>query len=231
MFKYCLINNPLAKDGKNFVAMVRSEKTVDLNRFIKDMVDEGTGLTRPQALAYFEKITQLVMRYLEQGYFVSTPLFRYRTSIAGTFNQKNEHFDRSKHAINITASAGTRIRSMATIEDPLKVSVSKVSPDIFLFIDCATEECNITGTANSLALIQGTQLSFEKSDLAQGVFFVSTTDSTKEYRAMIYSRIKPSEINFLVPNLEPGEYKVVMRNMTPNNKEMVTGTMEATILF
>jgi len=218
MFKYCLINNPLAKDGKNFVAMVRSEKTVDLNRFIKDMVDEGTGLTRPQALAYFEKITQLVMRYLE-------------TSIAGTFNQKNEHFDRSKHAINITASAGTRIRSMATIEDPLKVSVSKVSPDIFLFIDCATEECNITGTANSLALIQGTQLSFEKSDLAQGVFFVSTTDSTKEYRAMIYSRIKPSEINFLVPDLEPGEYKVVMRNMTPNNKEMVTGTMEATILF
>ena len=54
MFKYCLINNPLAKDGKNFVAMVKSEKTVDLDRFIKDMVDEGTGLTRPQAIAYFE---------------------------------------------------------------------------------------------------------------------------------------------------------------------------------
>jgi len=27
MFKYCLINNPLAKDGKNFVAMVRSGAT------------------------------------------------------------------------------------------------------------------------------------------------------------------------------------------------------------
>lgn len=26
MFKYCLINNPLAKEGKNFVAMVKSEK-------------------------------------------------------------------------------------------------------------------------------------------------------------------------------------------------------------
>jgi hypothetical protein len=231
MFKYCLINNPLAKDGKNFVAMVRSEKTVDLNRFIKDMVDEGTGLTRPQALAYFEKITQLVMRYLEQGYFVSTPLFRYRTSIAGTFNQKNENFDRSKHVINITASAGTRIRSLATIEDPVKVNLSKVSPEIFLFIDCKTDECNLTGTINDLGLIQGTQLSFDKADLTQGVFFVSATDATKEYRAMSYARIKPSEVNFMVPNLEPGEYKIVVRNMTPNNKEMVSGTMEATIMF
>jgi hypothetical protein len=231
MFKYCLINNPLAKEGKNFVALVRSERTINLDRFLKDMVDEGTGLTRPQALAYFEKMTQLVLRYLEQGYFVSTPLFRYRTSIAGIFDQKNELFDRSKHVINITASAGTRIRSLATIEDPLKVTVSKTSPEIFMFIDSVTDECNLTGTSNDLAVIQGSQLSLDKTDLKQGIFFVSVANPANEFRSVVYSRIKPSEINFKTPNLEPGEYKVVIRNMTPNNKEMVSGTLETTILF
>jgi hypothetical protein len=231
MFKYCLINNPLAKEGKNFVALVRSEKTINLDRFLKDMVDEGTGLTRPQALAYFEKMTQLVLRYLEQGYFVSTPLFRYRTSIAGIFDQKYELFDRSKHVINITASAGTRIRSLATIEDPVKVSVSKTSPEIFMFVDSVTDECNITGTSNDLAVILGSQLSFDKTDLKQGIFFISVANPANEFRSAVYSRIKPSEINFKTPNLEPGEYNVVIRNMTPNNREMVSGTLETTILF
>ena len=32
-------------------------------------------------------------------------------------------------------------------------------------------------------------------------------------------------------DLEPGEYKIVVRNMTPNNKEMVSGIMETIILI
>jgi len=231
MFKYCLIENPLSKEEKNFVALVRSERTIDLEQFLKDMVDEGSGLTRPQALAYFEKMTQLVLRYLQQGYFVTTPLFRYRASISGVFAQKIDLFDRSKHVINVTASAGARIRSMISLSDPTKITISKTSPEIFMFIDAVTEECNLTGTSNDLAVIQGSQLSFDKTDLKQGIFFVSVANPANEFRSAVYSRIKPSEINFKTPNLEPGEYTVVIRNMTPNNKEMVTGTLNTTILF
>lgn len=65
MFKYCLINNPLAKEGKNFVAMVKSEKTVSLDQFIKDMVDEGTGLTKEPSLL-FEKLKEERKMYIER---------------------------------------------------------------------------------------------------------------------------------------------------------------------
>lgn len=41
MLKYCLIDNQLSKDEKNYVAIVRSSKTVNLDEFLDDMVEEG----------------------------------------------------------------------------------------------------------------------------------------------------------------------------------------------
>jgi hypothetical protein len=231
MLKYCLIENPLLKDGKSFIALARSSKTVDLDQFMNDMVDEGTGLTKPQALAYFEKMIQLTVKYLQQGYFINTPLFRYRASISGVFDGKNDTFDPARHEIKLSSTAGSRIRNLNLTVDPNKVSVSKTSPQIFCFIDSATDESNTTGTSGGIAKIQGVNLKFDKTDLKQGIFFVSVANPETEVRASVYSGIRPSEIHISVPVLEAGEYKVVIRNMTANNKEMVSGTLEATILF
>jgi len=231
MLKYCLIENKMSKDEQNFVALVRSGKTVNLDEFPDDLVDEGTGLTRPQALAYFEKMTQLIIKYLRRGYFVSTPLFRYRSSISGKFNSKNDTFDATRHTVNITTTVGSRIQGLTSIIDPTKMSVSKTSPEIFYFIDSASDEMNTIGVSGGSAKIVGNQLRFDKTDPKQGIFFVSVADPAVEFRASIYSGIKPAEIHVTIPVLEPGEYKVVIRNMTPNNKEMVTGTLDANILF
>lgn len=231
MLKYCLIENQLAKDEKNFVALVRSSKTVSFEEFLNDMVDEGTGLTRPQAIAYFEKMTQLISRYLSKGEFVNTPLFRFRSSIPGKFTSKNDSFDPIRHKIKVTCTAGTRIQSMTSVTDPVKVQVSKTSPEIFYFIDSVTDDVNSTGTSGGTARIVGCQLRFDKADPKQGIFFVSVADPAVEHRASVYSGIKPAEVHATMPVLEPGEYKVVIRTMTPNNKEMVTGTLDANIVF
>jgi hypothetical protein len=45
------------------------------------MVEEGSGLTRPQALAYFERLTQTVIRLLENGCTINTPLFKVRPTL------------------------------------------------------------------------------------------------------------------------------------------------------
>lgn len=49
MLKYCLIDNRMSKDGKNCVAIVRSEKTINLDEFLNDMVEEGTGLSHQKS--------------------------------------------------------------------------------------------------------------------------------------------------------------------------------------
>lgn len=68
-------------------------------------------------------------------------------------------------------------------------------------------------------------MNFDKADMTQGIFFVSVADPTKEYRVMHYSRIKPSEINFLIPEMEAGEYKVVIRTLHAENKEPISGIL------
>lgn len=229
MLKFCLVENPMAKDEKNFVAVVSSIKTVGLEELLQDMVDEGTGLTRPQALAYFEKMTQLTKRYLEKGFFVTTPLFRYRTSITGTFDTKLDFFDATKHTLKISSTAGPRIRQLSTVPPLTKVSVSKTSPEIIMFTDSITDECNSIATPGEMAMIEGTNLKFDKKDLKQGIFFVPVADPTTEYRASGYSGIKPSVFHLRVPELEEGDYKVVIRANTPNDKEMVDGTLDAVI--
>lgn len=230
MLKYCLIDNQLSKDEKNCVAIVRSEKTINLDEFLNDMVEEGTGLNRPQALAYFEKMTMLTIKYLQKGYFVSTPLFRYRSSISGVFSTKNDSFDPTKHEINITSTAGTRIRNLGSIVTPTKVAVSKTSPEVFYFICSSTDEINSTGISGGSARILGTNLRFDKTDPKQGVFFVSAEDSSIEYRATLYSGIKPSEIHVTIPTLNPGDYKVVIRSLT-KKEELITGTLDGVVQF
>lgn len=87
------------------------------------------------------------MKYLQKGYFVTTPLFRYRSSITGVFDLKTDTFDPTKHEIKISSTAGTRIRNLSAIADPIKVTVSKTSPEVFYFICSATDEINSTGVS------------------------------------------------------------------------------------
>ena len=96
MIKYALRKNQLAFGEPNFVVHVSCMTRKTLDDLVSKMVEEGTGLTRPQAMAYFEKLTQIVISFLEDGCSVNTPLFRVRPTIKGVFNKFNDTFDPSK---------------------------------------------------------------------------------------------------------------------------------------
>jgi len=110
MIKYALRKNQLATNGEpSFVAHVRCMASKTIDDLVTKMVEEGTGLTRPQALAYFEKLTQIVINFLEDGCAVNTPLFRVRPSIKGVFTKFNDTFDPSKQKLNYSMTGGTRM--------------------------------------------------------------------------------------------------------------------------
>ena len=66
MLKYLLVNNAMTSNPNACVAIVSSPESKNLDDVVSFMVSEGTGLTRPQALAYFEKLTQTVMYFVGQ---------------------------------------------------------------------------------------------------------------------------------------------------------------------
>jgi len=121
MLKYALVDNVMATGPYNCVAVVSSPEVKDLNDIIDFMISEGAGLTRPQAMAYFEKLIQTVEYFVGQGHRVVTPLVKVRLSISGVFNDKKDVFDSSRHKLNIRASAGLRLREL-----PSKIKMEKV---------------------------------------------------------------------------------------------------------
>ncbi len=70
--KFALFKNRLVKDTNAYRAIVQEQKSIDLAQLIDEMVAEGTGLTRPQALAYCEKLFSLCEHYVLQGYRAKT---------------------------------------------------------------------------------------------------------------------------------------------------------------
>ena len=60
MIKYVLVENSLTKKENKFVALISDSQTKTMDDIINLMVSEGTGMTRPQTLAYFEKLKEVI---------------------------------------------------------------------------------------------------------------------------------------------------------------------------
>lgn len=163
MIKYALRKNQLAANGEpNFVAYVSCMASKTIDDLVTKMVEEGTGLTRPQAMAYFEKLTQIVINFLEDGCAVNTPLFRVRPSIKGVFTKYNDIFDSSKQKLNYSMTGGTRMEPVLAniIVEKLK---SKI-PFIETFFDGMSRLSNSKITPGGNAEIKGECLLFNLDD-------------------------------------------------------------------
>jgi hypothetical protein len=232
MLEYTLVENHLAgqENEERFVAHTKSIGTKTLEDVIKCLIAEGTGLTRPQALAYFEKISQSVVQFLSDGYCVSTPLFIARPTIKGIFADGNDNFDPLKHSIQIRIRPGSRLRNL-----PLEMFIAKRErkeelPVLINFIDASTKAKNTIMTPNGIGKIVGKKLQFDDSDLAQGVFFAHVDNPEIHIRSLVHSDIYPSEINFSIPDLAPGEYHVIVKSACKTSNKIGSGYMKKTII-
>jgi len=224
MIKYALRKNQLATGEPNFVANVSSMTSKTLDDLVTKMVEEGTGLTRPQAMAYFEKLTQIVISFLEDGCAVNTPLFRVRPTIKGVFAKFNDTFDPSKHKLNYSMSGGTRMEPvLANII--VEKSKSKI-PFVESFFDGMSRLTNSTITPGGNAEIKGECLLFNVDDPKQGVFFCPEAMPAIETSALAYLRNSFKEVSFMIPQLEPGTY--ILKVKTGNDEQGIqcSGTLE-----
>jgi len=147
MLKYALVENVLALNPNGYVAVVSSPETKDLNAVINYMIAEGTGLTRPQALAYFEKLIQTIEFFVGQGHRVNTPLIRVKPTISGVFTNTDDSFDSSRHAVHIRTSSGLRLLDLPTKIKLEKVEPSQSIPILRSFVDGVNKKVNTSGVS------------------------------------------------------------------------------------
>jgi len=226
MVKYALKENTLGEDSKGCVAVVSALGVATLDEIIGHIVSEGTGLTRPQAMAYFEKLAQSVEYFINLGFTVTTPLFRSRTSISGTFRNKYDSFDPSRHQINVRTISGVRLSKLEKGLSTVKTRLNRLfpSPEIFTDASSGTDNSKITG--GGVAILRGSLLKFDPQDSQQGIFFTAADNPAEETRVENYATIRSTEVNFQVPALEPKDYILSVKSTYYSWTSVRKGEME-----
>jgi hypothetical protein len=211
--------------SEEYIATVKQWKKTDLDQIIDYMVAEGTGLTRPQALAYFEMLVQSVEHFIKINGGVSTPLCHIRTTISGVFLNREDKFDNKRHCVHLCMSPGSRLKNVISQIKFKKENTGGHIPDPQSFIDAASETKNQMATPQSIATLKGDNLKFDSSDLEQGIFFVPENNVKGNIRVNFYSTVRTTEINFLVPLLPPGNYTVVIRTVMRRHRSIRAGVL------
>jgi len=228
MIHYSLTKDRMNPETDGYIAKVKQWAKTDLDDIMDYMVAEGTGLTRPQALAYFEKLMQSIEHFIEIRGSVTTPLFRIQTTISGVFRNKGDKFDPKRHHINLRIAPGTRLENIKNRLKLEKENNPERTPYPVVFIDVASNTTNGLATPKNIAKIKGHDLKFDPKDLRQGIFFVPE-NSSANVRANYYTSIKTTELDFLVPPLPPGNYTIVVQAIMRMHKSVKGGALQKLI--
>lgn len=217
MIKYALAKNQLAKNKPNYIANVSCMDYKTYNDLLDIMVEEGSGITRPQAIAVMERLIQSVNRLLEEGCTVNTPLFKVRPTIKGVFETEDDYFDPRKQKISYTMCAGQRLKPV-TANIVLK-KVKSTLPEIKTYFDGVSQKTNNIITPGGNAIIKGENLQFDPEDPEQGVFFCDVHHPKKAIRALSFTKYSFNQTIFTNPRLEPGNY--ILRLKTSNSDQSI----------
>jgi hypothetical protein len=151
-------------NANNFMAVSSNTQRYTLDDVFDRMVEVGSTITKADALAVFEEISQHIITIVEEGNAVTTPLVNVSSSVKGTFEDKDERFNPNKHRVRITIAAGKRLANTAADIHPQKVSGTKRRPEVRYVKDIHSDTTNATLTPTGPAHITGSLLKFDAED-------------------------------------------------------------------
>lgn len=223
--EYYLIRNHITDNPNDYRAVSRNASSYTIEDVYKQMTREGSTVTKAEALAVFEEITQAITSILQDGHSVVTPLVNISSSVTGVFDTEEDQFDSDRHQVQLNLNSGLRLKNLPASIQPNRIEGSEPAPDIKYLHD------NVSGTRSELltpgggARIKGSLLKFDEEDDQQGIFFVNTQDGTEQRVERALLRNMPKELIFTIPNLAAGEYRLEVRSILNNMSTIRSGIL------
>jgi hypothetical protein len=201
--KYYLQQNLLSAKENAYAAHIT---TVD-SQYSRDIIDRmgnrGTTISKVDMEAFLSLLTETICDELSKGYSVKLPFATIGLSVGGIFDGATDAFDKNRHQLRPTITAGPHLKKRVKDFTLQKISKPVSMPDPRQFHDLTTDERNSTITPNGLATIYGSKLKFTTPHPEQGIYFVSD-DGAYEVKTEIIAGTTPSKLVFQVPDLPPG---------------------------
>lgn len=219
--KFALFENHLTSDPNDYMAVVQDVPAKTQEDVINLMIGRGSTVTKAEALSVFEEYGNAIEQLIKEGCSINTPLFNLSPSVKGTFIGPDDAFNSARHTVKLNIAPGTRLRVMGqqvSVERVKGVSPGPV-PDSLDDLGSGTRNDQLT--PGNIAQLRGSLLKFDEADPSQGIFLIAADNS--ETRIITVSRNKPGQLDFLVPGMAAGEYRLEVRALLQNSKTIRTG--------
>jgi hypothetical protein len=223
---YALYENHLTSDPDDYMALVQSKGTAELEDVIERMIEQGSTVVKADILSVLEDYHSAIESMVLEGMNVNTPGANYGASIQGVFDGQADTFDPTRHQIRAAVSPGRRIRR--AIEErarPLKQEAGKPAPKPLQYTDLNTSTRNSVLTPGGMGQLVGHRLKFDPHDADQGIYFVA--DDGTATKVAIVGRNKPADLMFMVPeSLTAGDYTLEVRAKVYDTDKVRVGALE-----
>lgn len=217
--KYYLIDN---KDA--MIARIEPNKILDNDAVIDEMMKRGTTVNRQDAMATINLYHQVLTDQILEGNNIRTSVTNFKPVITGIFSSNTDNFEAGRHSVQVSLSPGQALRHAISQAVVTKISKPYPHPQLIEYYDVNLKEINNRLTKACIGQINGADLKFNKSNVAEGIFFVD--ENGVEYRANEIQRCSPKMLVFLVPSeMLPGIYTLSVRKAYGKNALLRTGEL------
>jgi len=203
-----LYDNVLTENPNDFLARVRSEKSLDVKDICDSAKERGGADISAAAMEHAVNLWLKEMAYnLCDGFSINTGWFTATVSIRGVFDKPTETFNPQKHSVLFEFTQGSKMRQEL---DNVTVDILGVA-DASLFIgqvlDVKTGSINDLLTPNRNLKISGYKLKIVGDSPQNGIYFVRQEGEERiKVDATDIVTNNPSELVIVIPPLETGKY-------------------------
>jgi predicted histone-like DNA-binding protein len=210
VLKFYLVENKMKSNQKSpYLPKTIREGQVEYNQLI-DMISSNSTVKRADAIAVLSNLEEIVRRKLSDGYSVNLGFLTLRPELRGNFSEYSERYSKKKHYVDVSFQLQEKFKRSLEDSTVRRVTNRTPGPLIYTIKSFHQSEPN-SFKANSLLTLRGRHLKFNPSNNDEGLFFESSTNPQNIYRVDEFSRIKPSEVGFKIPDLPPDTYKLQVR--------------------
>jgi hypothetical protein len=230
---YALYKNKLTGADDLYAARALISSSADLNTIADRIVEQNSAISRTEVIAVLEGAVTAVESLLLGGARVNFGgLFDLYPRIKGKFNSITDHYDPSRHQIDLGATPGSRIRkSIRNNAAVAKLETVLPKPLVLEYFDLSTNLINSKITPGNIGTIRGSRLAFDPSDTTEGIFIKNTTEGFGDIRATVIQKNKPSELVFMVPNFDYQNVYLEVRKHFSTEGELRIGRLDHTLII
>lgn len=227
--KNSFITDP-TKDG--FCFRSNCSQTLTEKELAKEIAGYNSSFTEADAAGMLNILDIIVKKYCAKGYNIAFPFGTLRANAAGTCASVQESFSpgstNNQVTYSFTASPEMAVYVNANLE------YKQIKPDssseaklyrLTSLLDDASESTELILRAGKILRLHGRNLSFDISDIQQGIFLENESGSV---RIKSYSRRGSNIADMIVPaTLAAGSYSV--RIVTKPSVSYFTATIDSAV--